>query len=51
MHTIAFELLGTDPVLQFDGLLQFTDAAPVQIAAPAALQAVDDVRLKLAVTV
>ena len=50
MHTIALELLGTEPVLQFDELLQFPDTPPVQIAAPAALQAVDDVKLKLAVT-
>ena len=51
MHTIALELLGTEPVLQFDELLQFPDTPPVQIAAPAALQAVDDAKLKLAVTV
>ena len=51
MHAMALELLGTLPLFQFEPTFQLPDAPPVQIAAPAAEQAVFEFKLKLAVTV
>jgi len=51
MQATALELLGTLPFFQFEPTFQLFEVVPVQIAAPAAEQAVFEVKLKLAVTV
>src|SRR5277367_5813126 len=50
MQTLTPEPLGMVPVLQFEPRFQLPDAPPVQIAAPAALQAVEPVKVKVATT-
>src|SRR5579862_7851605 len=51
MHTFVVAELGTVCVLQLEAVFQFPEAPPVQIVAPAALQAVVPVRLNCARTV
>jgi len=50
MQTLTPAPLGTESVLQFEAAFQLPEAPPVQMAAPEALQAVELVSVKLAIT-